>query len=530
MNAAQVLDYFNQISEAPDALLRLRRFILHLAMRGRFVRSKADWQSVTLGDLGEWGSGGTPAKSHPEYYGGHIPWLVIGDLNNSVVLKAETHITEAGLKNSSAKLVESGTVLIAMYGSIGKLGIAGMRCATNQAIAYCVPDEKIVTRQFLLLLLKALREDLLAKGQGGAQQNISQKILKSHQVRIPPLADQCAIVTEVDELMALCDRLEAARVEREATRSRLTTASLARLNVPDSNPGIFADHAGFALDNIASLTTRPDQVKQLRQAILDLAVRGYLALQDPQDESASELLKRIAAEKAKLAGQGGIRQRDAVRQADPGGLPFSVRPGWVAATIEQVLVELQTGPFGSSLHQSDYQVGGVPVVNPASIQNEQIIPIGKMAVGKATLERLASFKLRAGDIVMGRRGEMGRCAVVTEREAGWLCGTGSLILRTPSCVCPRFFVLLIGSPYVRQYLGGSAIGSTMQNLNQRILLNLVIGLPPLAEQRRIVAKVDELMMLCDRLEASLTLGESSRGRLLEVVLHEALAPTLEEAA
>ena len=124
--------------------------------------------------------------------------------------------------------------------------------------------------------------------------------------------------------------------------------------------------------------------------------------------------------------KGEVRQQKPPKLGDVNVLPFELKAGWQVVTIEQVLVELRTGPFGSSLHQSDYQVGGVPVVNPASIQNEYIVPIEKMAVGVATLNRLSTFKLKAGDIVMGRRGEMGRCAVVTDREAGWLCGTGSL--------------------------------------------------------------------------------------------------------
>ena len=110
----------------------------------------------------------------------------------------------------------------------------------------------------------------------------------------------------------------------------------------------------------------------------------------------------------------------------------------------------------------------------------------------------------------------------TQREDGWLCGTGSLILRFPKCVYPRFFVTLLGSPYVREYLGRSSVGATMQNLNQSILLNLVIGLPPFAEQHRIVAKVDELMALCDQLEASLAASDDTRRRLFEAVLYEAL--------
>ena len=135
-----------------------------------------------------------------------------------------------------------------------------------------------------------------------------------------------------------------------------------------------------------------------------------------------------------------------------------------------------------------------------------------MAVGENVLERLTTFKLRAGDIVMGRRGEMGRCAVVTKHEEGWLCGTGSLILRLPNGLYPRYLAMLIGSPHVRQYLGGFAVGATMQNLNQSILLKMSIGLPPVAEQHRIVAKVDELMALCDHLEAARTEREEKRDR------------------
>ena len=340
------------------------------------------------------------------------------------------------------------------------------------------------------------------------------------QVPLPPLAEQHRIVAKVNELMALCDRLEAARAEREATRDRLATASLARLNAPDQET--FQHDVAFALNNLAPLTTRPDQIKALRQTILNLAVRGTLVPQDPNDEPASELLKRIAAEKARLAKSGTIRKRKTSEPAPPDSLAFELPSGWAAAKLSDVLTELQTGPFGSSLHQNDYEIGGTPVINPASMRDGEIVPVEKMAVGPDTLQRLATFKLQVGDIVMGRRGEMGRCAVVTEQENGWLCGTGSLILRLPQCLYPEYLAMLIGSPYVREYLGGFAVGATMQNLNQSILLKMSIGLPPLAEQHRMVAKVNELMVLCDRLEASLSAGDHNRGRLAGALLYDGL--------
>jgi type I restriction enzyme S subunit len=278
-------------------------------------------------------------------------------------------------------------------------------------------------------------------------------------------------------------------------------------------------NAEILLKHFDRVSDSPDAVPRLRQFVLDLAVRGKLVEQDQTDEPASTLLRRIHAEKARLQSVGRIVPAKS-NSTLPKHLSFDLRPGWEAARLGDVLLELQTGPFGSSLHQSDYRKGGVPVINPASIQNGQIVPIDTMAVGPETLERLATFKLRAADIVLARRGEMGRCAVVTEREVGWLCGTGCLVLRLPQNVYPQFFTMLIGSPLVRSYLSGSAVGATMQNLNQSILLTLVVGVPPKAEQHRIVAKVHELMVLCDQLAEAQKDREVRRDRLTVASLHQ----------
>ena len=128
---------------------------------------------------------------------------------------------------------------------------------------------------------------------------------------LPPLAEQHRIVAKVDELMVLCDRLEEARTERETTRDRLTEASLARLNAPDPDLDVFQNHAAFALDNLIPLTTRPDQIKALRQTILNLAVRGKLVEQYPNDEPTGEALKRIGSEREELV------QRKIIRREKP---------------------------------------------------------------------------------------------------------------------------------------------------------------------------------------------------------------------
>lgn len=271
-------------------------------------------------------------------------------------------------------------------------------------------------------------------------------------------------------------------------------------------------------DKFELLAEAPGAVGKIRELVLELAVSGRLVPQDVYEESGERLLKQIDTERLAAVK---ARRISPVKPMSPIGtddLPFTLPLGWACATLIELILELQTGPFGSTLHKSDYQIGGVPVINPASLKDGKIVPIDDMAVSRVTCERLSVFKLCEGDIVMARRGEMGRCAIVTSREAGWLCGTGSLVLRMPRSTYAPYLALLIGSPMSRAYLGGASVGSTMQNLNQSILAKMPVGVPPLAEQQRIVAKVDELMALCDRLEGLEREREERRGGLVRVAV------------
>lgn len=175
------------------------------------------WRWTVLGDVGEWSSGGTPKSTIDRYYDGPHPWAVIGDLDDGPVVKTERTITEDGLTESSAKLVPPGTLLIAMYGSIGKLGITRAEMATNQAIACCRPSDD-VTVTWLFYWLLACRHRLQAAGRGGTQRNISQTILKAWPVPLAPIDEQRAIVETVERVLSL---LEASRVSVSSARRRL---------------------------------------------------------------------------------------------------------------------------------------------------------------------------------------------------------------------------------------------------------------------------------------------------------------------
>lgn len=253
---ARIRDNWTTYANTPESIATLRSLILDLALTGQLIpqdpadslvqvewsdsslkldpnklwgrehlsRTPSSWQVIPMARLGKWGSGGTPTRSNKAYYGGTIPWLVIGDLNEGVVTGAETAITSKGLDESSATMIPTGAVLIAMYGSIGKSAIAGIECTTNQAIAHCVPDEEIISTDFLFRLVQAIRIRLLEQGRGMAQQNISQTILKHLLIGLPSRAEQDRIVARIDELLALCDELELAMADRYALREKLASS------------------------------------------------------------------------------------------------------------------------------------------------------------------------------------------------------------------------------------------------------------------------------------------------------------------
>jgi type I restriction enzyme S subunit len=337
-------------------------------------------------------------------------------------------------------------------------------------------------------------------------------------VPVPPLAEQKRIVARVDELMALLDRLEAAHSTREATRAAVRDSALAALRGAGAPEEVEVAWNRFA-ERMDDLVIDPSDIPPLRQTVLELAVRGRLVPQDPNDETASALLERIAAEKARFIGNGKGRRPRASLPMSAADVPFGLPSGWSFVRFGDVFLTLLTGPFGTSLKKSEYRSGGTPVINPQNIRAGEIVPLDETCVGEATLRRLVSFCMKVRDIVVARRGEMGRCAVVGETEDGWLCGTGSLLLRPPSVLDPQFVALFLRCPSTADRLSDDSVGATMRNLNQRIMVNLPLGLPPLAEQGRIVTRVRELTALLDRLEERLAAARTTHAAFAAAAVH-----------
>ncbi|MFT7293000.1 MAG: type I restriction enzyme S subunit [Pseudohongiellaceae bacterium] len=195
---------------------------------------------------------------------------------------------------------------------------------------------------------------------------------------------------------------------------------------------------------------------------------------------------------------------------------------WVVAQLKFNTLEMQTGPFGSQLHAEDYVEDGIPLINPAHMISGEIVPDSKVTVDEATHQRLSRHKLSEGEIIFARRGELGRCAIVTKKQEGWLCGTGSLKAKLNIKLVPTYAYLLITSDGVVSELSLESKGSTMDNLNTETLGRVRIPVPPIHEQDEILKYVENVAgkykSLISRAEAAIGLMQERRTALISAAV------------
>lgn len=201
-------------------------------------------------------------------------------------------------------------------------------------------------------------------------------------------------------------------------------------------------------------------------------------------------------------------------------------PEWENVLLENILKELRIGPFGTLLHASDYIENGIPIVNPKNLTSQKIVPDYTKSISIETLNRLSSYKLEKDDIVIARRGEMGRTACVTENEHGWLCGTGSMIIRLMQGNNSFLYSRILSSQQTIMYLEMNCKGTTMKNLNENLVKKIPIPKIPLSEQEQIVCNVDALFALADNIEQRYNTAKVTLARAEKAVYKKAFGGEL----
>lgn len=191
-------------------------------------------------------------------------------------------------------------------------------------------------------------------------------------------------------------------------------------------------------------------------------------------------------------------------------------------------IEIKTGPFGSALHKSDYIENGIPVINPSHIHNGSIIPDNNVTISKEYFKKLKAYKLFDNDVILGRRGEMGRAALYNEEYGDCLCGTGSIILRCGNNLYPKFLTYYLRSPFCIEYLNTNSVGSTMVNLNQKIIKSLRVPSISYSEQKEIVNRIESLFAKADVIEQQYKSLKQKIDTLPQALLHKAFKGELTE--
>jgi len=395
------------------------------------------WEWTTLGNIGQWQSGATPSRLCKKYYGGTIPWLKTGDLNDGYIYDIPEYITEKALAETSVKLNPVGSILIAMYGAtIGKVGMLTFPATTNQACCACV-DYSGIEQKYLFYFLVSHKEEFIMQGGGGAQPNISKEKIVETLIPIPPRPEQVRIVNIIENWFAIIDKIEQEQVD-------LTCA-----------------------------------IKQTKSKILDIAIHGKLVPQDPNDEPAIELLRRI---------------NPSFKPCDNAHYQYNLPDNWEWTTLGNI-GKWQSGGTPDRKNKSYYN-GEIPWLRIADLQDDYITEATEFITQEGLNNSSTKFN-PIGSVALAMYGSIGKVGILTFPST-----TNQAI-----CVCSNY---IIAQKYLFYYLISQrdnffmqAGGGVQANISKQIIVKHPIPIPPYAEQKRIVAKIEELFVTIDKIKESL---------------------------
>ena len=400
------------------------------------------WEWCRLGEIGIWGSGVTPSRNKKEYYDGNIPWLKTGDLNDSYIYETSELISDLAVKEYSLKKIPIGSILIAMYGAtIAKLGLLEIEVTTNQACCACTPFSGIVNK-FLFHYLFSQKQNIKNKAEGGAQPNISKEKLINFLFPLPPLAEQHRIAQKVEQLLTIVDAIEQLQEQLKAL------------------------------------------VKQTKNQVLNYAIAGKLTHQDPNDEPAEELLKRIG--------------KTTTTAADT---PYEKLPkGWAWCRL-----------------------GDIGTINPKNKLNDELdvsfIPMPLISDGFSNVHTSEVKKwenIKKGythfcneDIGIAKITpcfENRKSVIFNNLKNGVGAGTTELyILRNNKTLSfnKYIFWFIKTQEFINNGIKAFTGAVGQQRISRDFIENTLIPLPPLAEQHRIVEKIETYFSFLDTIENSL---------------------------
>ena len=572
MNVETFFGSFELLVDSINGVQKLRELILQLAIQGKLVQQEPDDEpaSVLLEKLKKekeklikekkikqfrsfppilisdvkyiipkyWGverlgfiahlitKGSTPTTYGFEFQSEGIRFVKIENVKGGRIVREriKEFISEEAHQAQNRSQLNSNDILFSIAGTIGETCVVqneDLPANTNQALAIIRGTKTVFQPEFLKIQLDSFVANAIkAKARGGAMNNVSLGDLKELIVLIPPLNEQKRIVAKVDQLMALCDQLEAHQQKKHEQRIRLNNAALDKLlTAPTSEE--FAQYWQRICDNFDLLYDVPETVGQLRQAILQLAVQGKLVPQNLEDEPAAVLVEKIKAKKELRIEEGNFKKSKQLPLIKNTEIPCEVPKGWIWVRLNDI-TDIGTGSTPLKSNQKYYEDGSIPWITSSLTSqryiNEPDIFITQSAVNEYRLRKYPPNTLIIALYGQGKtRGQVSELKI--EATINQACA--AIVLIEPFEDIKNYIRLVLEKKY--DELRSLAEGGAQPNLNVGKIKKIIIPFPPLEEQKRIVAKVDQLMALCDELEAGLVQAQTEGGKLMEAVVHHVLA-------
>ncbi len=551
-DARQLLEkHFDTAFAAPDGIKKLRELILTLAMQGKLVPQDANdqparellkeieaekkrlvkagkikaqnplpeikpeevpyslpprWTWVRLGDLVYIEMGQSPASYSYNQEGNGLPFF------QGKADFGKLHPTPRNWCTQPQKYAYPNDVLLSVRAPVGPTNISNLECCIGRGLAALRPLAG-VSAFFINCLIISFRSILESFATGTTFAAVSKSDVENLVIPVPPLAEQRRIVAKVDQLIACCDELEKLRAEHGQKRIAVHTVVLNRLLTATEGETFSATWA-FITQNFGELYSVKESVAELRKAILQLAVMGKLVPQNVNDQPARELLKEIEAEKKRLVKEGKIKASAPLLEIKPEEVPYELSKGWEWVRLGSISSKIHYGYTASANHS----LKDIRLLRITDIQDNKVdwISVPGCDIKEKDVDQ---YLLANKDILIARTGgTVGKSYLVKNIDVKAVFAS-YLIRVVPSAhIDVNYLKYFIEGPLYWEQLYAKCSGTGQPNVNGTSLSTLLLSLPPLAEQRRIVAKIDQLMALCDELEKQIDAATRNQTALLNAVM------------
>lgn len=483
------------------------------------------WEWATLSHLGYFSGGKTPSKMRSEYWGGNIPWVTPKDMKTHLINTSEDCVTDFAISDGLAKVSPGSLLFVARSGILRRkfpVAITSVECTVNQDLKVLAPFIANI-ENYILLMMNGFERYIIKNltKVGTTVESLLFDEFSSHPFMIPPLEEQFRITNKVNELMSLCDQLEQQSLTSLDAHSQLVETLLATL-IDSQNAEESAENWARISQHFDTLFTTEASIDTFKQTILQLAVMGKLVPQDPNDEPASELLKRIEEEKAQLVKEGKIKKQKPLPPVSDEEKPFVLPMGWEWCRLGDLALGSEAGwsPQCES-HPRNGDDWGVLKISAVTwgefnAKENKALPV--------KLEPKQEYEVKGNDFLLSRANTselVARSVVVPQTVPKHLMLSDKIIrFQFPDLIDVNYINIVNNSMLSREYYGIVAGGTSasMKNVTRNQVSLLPVALPPYNEKKKIISVIESVLVLVDALKNLVVKSEGIKKNLTDSII------------